>query len=96
MAFKTVEDAVQFGAETFDDAEEDARRIRKSFRDMRAVFETIRNAGHIGGLEANSLACECDELATSFEAHLWRLHEKLTRRAEALGIDLPQSRDGGR
>lgn len=88
-------EAVRLGAEIFADAEAKAAKIRKAFRQLRDMFETIRDEGHIGGLECGAMACECDALATRFEADVWALHSKLTKRAQELGIDLPL-RDGGR
>lgn len=90
-----VVDGIQFGADAFAEAEDAAKRNRKAGREMRQMFEAIRDAGKIGGLEAGSLACEVDAMFTRHEAEIWTMHAKLTKRAQELGIDLPQ-RDGGR
>lgn len=91
----TVEEAVAKGAEIFDGAEQRAHWIKRQFRDLREVFEAIRDGGHIGGLETQALAGEADALATDFEAAVYRMHAALTKRADELGIDLPAPRSGG-
>ena len=90
-----VSEAVAQGAATFADAEDSARKIKKTFRDLRSVFEAIRDGGHIGSLECQALSGDADALATKFEADVWAMHAHLTRRCEALGIELPQPRSGG-
>jgi hypothetical protein len=92
----TVEEAVAKGADTFAQAEQRAHWIKKNFRDLREVFEAIRDGGMIGGLETQALASEADALATVFEADIYRLHAELTARAKELGIDLPSIESGGR
>lgn len=92
----TVEEAVELGATTFANAETAAKEIRKTFRDLKPVFETIRDAGHIGGLESLALTTRCDALATQFVADLYDLHAELTEKAKAAGIDLPVIASGGR
>lgn len=88
-------EAVRKGADIFDGAEKKARTIKNQFRQLRKVFEAVRDEGYIGALECQAVASECDVLATEFEAKIWAMHRKLTVRAQELGIDLPQ-RDGGR
>lgn len=92
----SVETAIQDGANIFEDAEKMARTIKENMRRFRKTVEEVRNAGHIGGLEAQAIAGEADALATKFEADLYALHSRLTVRAQELGIDLPQPRSGGR
>lgn len=91
----TTEEAVAKGASIFEEAEQRAHWIKRNFRDLRDVFEAIRDGGHIGGLETQALASEADALATQFEASVYRLHANLTARAKELGIDLPAPRSGG-
>lgn len=90
-----VAEAVAKGAEIFEGAEQRAHWIKKNFRDLREVFEAVRDGGHLGGLETQALATEADALATDFESQVYAMHAGLTERAKALGIDLPQ-RSGGR
>ncbi len=92
----TVEEAVAKGAEIFAEAEQRAHWIRKNFRDLREVFEAVRDGGHLGGLETQALAAQADALATSFEAQLYTMHADLTRRAQEAGVDLLAPRSGGR
>lgn len=87
--------AVEKGANIFADAEDAAQRITDDFRDLSEIFESINEAGHIGGLEARALTLECQALALQFKADVYALHARLVKRAQELGIDLPQ-RDGGR
>lgn len=91
-----VQQAVAEGAEIFADVEAQARAIKMRMRGLRKVFEAIRDTGAAGSLETQESACECDALATQFEADVWALHRKLTLSAQAKGIDLPATRDGGR
>lgn len=91
----TVEEAVAKGADIFEKAEASAHKIKKGFRDLREVFETIRDAGHLGGLETQALSAEADALATQFEASIYRMHAHLTKRAQDIGIDLPAPRSSG-
>lgn len=91
-----VQQAVAEGAEIFAEAEARARSIKMRMRGMRKVIEALRDAGVVGSLEAQEAACECDALATQFEADLWALHRKFTLSAQDKGIDLPATRDGGR
>jgi hypothetical protein len=91
----SVEEAVAKGAEIFEGAEQRAHWIKKNFRDLREVFEAVRDGGHLGGLETQAMATEADALATQFEADVYSMHALLTERAKELGIDLPQ-RSGGR
>ncbi len=93
--FTSIAEGVQFGADAFERAEKAAARSRKDGRDMRGMFEIIRDEGVMGGLEAGALACEVDEMFTRHEAEIWAMHSRLTKKAQELGIDLPQ-RDGGR
>lgn len=88
--------SVKRGAEIFEKAEESARHIKAEFRELRKVFASIRDEGHIGGLECEALSGEADALATKFEADLYAMHSRLTKRAQELGIDLPAPRSGGR
>lgn len=90
----TVEEAVAQGASAFEYAETKARKIKAEMRGLRDVFKTIRDAGLIGGLEAEALAGRCDALATQFEANLYSLHSDLTKRCQELGIDLPSPPSG--
>lgn len=91
----STKEAVAKGAEIFAEAEQRAHWIKRNFRDLREVFEAVRDGGHIGGIETQALAAEVDALATQFEADVYRLHAALTRRAADLGIDLPAPRSGG-
>lgn len=91
-----VQQAVEKGAAIFADVEGQARAIKMQMRELRKVFEAIRDAGAAGALETQEAACEADALATRFEADVWALHCKLTLSAQAKGIDLPATRDGGR
>lgn len=90
-----VAEAVARGAEIFEGAELRAHWIKRHFRDMREVFEAIRDGGVIGGLECQALAGEVDTLATKFEADVYAIHARLTARAKDLGVDLPAPRSGG-
>lgn len=90
------EEAVVVGAASFEKAESYAKEIKADFRDMRTVFEAIRDEFHIGGLEAQALAGRVDALITQFEADLYVEHSYLTELAKAKGIDLPQPKSGGR
>lgn len=92
----TVEEAVALIAEAFADAETKAKAIKHDFRATKEAFETIRDAGHIGGLEAQSYTRGLDKLATGFEADLFGLHAMLTEKAKAASIDLPSIASGGR
>lgn len=92
----TVEEAVEQGAITFAEAETAAKLIRKNFRDLKEVFETVRDAGHIGGIECASLTARCDALATQFVSDIYELHFELVEAAKAAGIDLPAIESGGR
>ncbi len=92
----TLEEAVAKGAEIFAEAEQRAHWIKKNFRELREVFEVVRDAGHLGGLETQALASQADALATSFEAEIYTMHADLTKRAKDAGIDLPAPRSGGR
>lgn len=91
-----VQQAVAAGAAIFEDVEGQARAIKMRMRELRKVFEAIRDAGVAGSLETQEAATACDALATQFEADVWALHRKLTLSAQAKGIDLPQTRSGGR
>lgn len=90
-----VSEAVGLGAEVFADAESKARKIKERFRELRKVFEAVRDAGHIGALECQELASDLDAFATAFEAGVWARHSRLTRRCQELRIDLPQPKSGG-
>lgn len=92
----TVEEAVEQGATTFAEAETAAKTIRKAFRDLKPVFETIRDAGLIGGIECAALIARCDALPTQFVADLYELHFELVEQAKTAGIDLPAIESGGR
>lgn len=92
----TVEEAVAAGAAAFADAETKAKTIRHAFRDLKEVFETVRDGALIGGIECAALAAECDAVATQFVSDLYTLHLGLTNRAKELGIDLPSIESGGR
>lgn len=92
----SVEQAVQDGAAIFAKAEDRARQTKTAFRKLRKLLETVRDARIIGALECQAIACEADAVATRFEADIWAMHRQLTLRAQELGIDLPQTRDGGR
>jgi len=96
LTMAEIQDMVHEGAGIFEASEDAAREIKQKFRKLRKMFETIRDGGVIGALECQALSCECDALATDFEAKIWSLHSRLTKRAQELGIDLPQTRDGGR
>lgn len=89
-------EAVAKAAEIFDKAEQRARTTKTQFRQLRKLFEVIRDDGHVGGLECQAVAGKCDALVTKFEADIWALHRELTVRARDLGIDIPSTlRDGG-
>lgn len=88
-------EAVQELADLFAELEAHAIKAKARARGSRKCFEAIRDEGHIGDLECQSLASQFDKLATDHEAALWAMHSDLTKRAKELGIDLPQ-RDGGR
>lgn len=90
-----VSEAVEKGAEIFANAERRARKTKEEFRELRAVFEAVRDAGHIGALECQELASDLDAFATAFEAGVWARHSRLTKRCRELGIDLPETLDGG-
>lgn len=92
----TVEEAVEAGATAFADAETKAKSIKHAFRDLKEVFETVRDGGHIGGIECLALTAQCDALATNFLADLYSLHYDLVERAKSAGIDLPSIESGGR
>lgn len=92
----TVEEAVEAGALAFASAESAAQDIKYAFRDLKEVFEVIRDGAYIGGIECMALAAEADALATIFYADLTALHLRLTNRAKELGIDLPSIESGGR
>lgn len=89
-----VEQAVTRGAEIFEGAELAARGVKENFRGLRDVFMVINGAGKIGSLEMQALSSEADMIATEFEAKVWAMHQKLTKRAQELGIDLPMPRSG--
>lgn len=91
----TVEEAVAKGAEIFDGAEERAKWVRKNFRDLKEVFETVRDGGFLGGIETQALVSEADALATQFVADVYALHARLTEKAKEAGIDLPAPMSGG-
>lgn len=93
--FNTVEEAVAAGAEVMADMEEMAAKARKKAKIVREAVETVHNAGKIGRLENAGLSMEIEALTKSFEADLFAFHSKVTLRCQALGIDLPQARDGG-
>lgn len=91
----SVTEAVQQIADTFAELEEAVRTGKKGFRSFGSPLAVIRDAGHLGGLDAQAMTCEADALVTQFEASLLRMHADWTERAKAAGIDLPQ-RSGGR
>lgn len=92
----TTQDAVQAGAAIFADVEAKARSVKDQFRSLRKILETINANGDSGALDTQAFAAEADALATQFEADIWDMHRRMTRKAEELGIDLPALREGGR
>ena len=69
-----IEDAVQQGSDIFADAESAAMGIVTSFRALRPIFETVRDAGpqangkYLGSITCARLASRADALATNFLA----------------------------
>jgi rRNA maturation endonuclease Nob1 len=91
----TVNEAVDKGAEIFADMEAKAKEIKQRSRELREVFETIRDAGLIGNLETTAITMEAEALTKKFEADLYVFHSQLTQRCKALGIDVPTIMGGG-
>ena len=91
MAYET---SVAGGAEAFA-AFEQAIREFKTF-DMRGFLAELYKGGVIGFLEYQTRAAAFEATLSDFEARTFRMHSDLTTRAQELGIDLPQPRDGSR
>lgn len=95
-SYTTLEEAVEAGAEAFANAEADLVTHRAVFRDLKDVFEKVRDEAYIGGIECLALSAECDEVITTALSKVLALHLRLTNRAKELGIDLPSIESGGR
>ncbi len=108
----TLEEAMEAGAATFDAAEQRAKEIRnlamitrQEFADLKEVFQAVRDAGHLGGIECAAIIAKCNALAATSEANaiqhiadVYSVHADLTDRAKEEGIDdlLPAPASGGR
>ena len=98
-----IEDAVQQGSDIFADAESAAMGIVTSFRALRPIFETVRDAGpqengkYLGSITCARLASRADALATNFLADIFALHDQIVELAKEIGIEdlIPEQRDGG-
>lgn len=89
----TIQEQVAAGAEAFADYE-NAIIDFKNF-DMRGLLETLFRQRKIGFLEYQSRSAAFEAMLSSHEAETYAMHAELTKRAQALGVDLPQPRGGG-
>lgn len=94
------QEAVAAGRDLLLAAKRDAAAIAERWPEMKAVLEAVRNEGHIGPQECDSLVHEYKDILTGFVTKLRVYHSKLTLRCEDKGIDIPdeagvQPRSGG-
>lgn len=94
---------VEKGAGIFAELEVSAKRDLDNARELDDVYEAIQALGIISAFECRALKLETRALFTSHQAAIWALHNRLVRRCDDLGIDvppatsseLPQPMDGG-
>jgi hypothetical protein len=92
-----VNEAVAQGADIFANAEESIDAIAASFgKPLHEVFATVRDAGHIGGIETQAYSARAAAMVATFKANVLQFHFELTEIAKEQGIDLPAPRSGGR
>ena len=77
------------------ESEQRAAAIRVRLRGLKDEFEEIHANGDAGYLATKGFATELDALATTFEAELFDIHQRMTIYAQSRGIDLPSPLSGG-
>lgn len=92
-----VNEAVAQGAEIFANVEQMIDEIESAFgKPLYDVFATVRDAGHIGGIETQAYSARAAAMAADFKAKVLQFHFELVEIAKEQGIDLPAPRSGGR
>jgi hypothetical protein len=88
-------EAVDNGVAIFAVLEAKAQECVDAAEGFVAVFETIRDDGHISNFECKALKLEAKAIVTNFKAAVYAFHAKTTQRAQLKGIDVPQVLGGG-
>lgn len=95
---------VEQGAAIFAELEASAKSAINTAKPLDDVYDAIRDLGIISPFECRALKLETRALFTGHQAAIWALHNRLVRRCDDLGIDvppaagdpdLPQPLDGG-
>ena len=94
---------VEKGAAIFANLEEVAKGEIGEAKGLEAVYDAICDLGIIKPFECRALKLETRALFTGHQAAIWALHNRLVRRCDDFGIDvppannpdLPQPMDGG-
>jgi hypothetical protein len=89
----TIAEQVGAAAEAFADYEEAIQAFKKT--GVRALCAELFKTGQIGFLEYQRTAAAFEAMVSEHEAQTYAMHAELTKRAQELGIDLPQTRGGG-
>lgn len=80
-------------AEAFADYEEAIQTFQKA--EMRRLCQIVTVNTSMGYLESDRIASDFESMVARHRAETFAMHEALTKRAQELGIDLPQTRGGG-
>lgn len=97
----SVETHVSRAAALMADAESAILDVQSALLKLPEVFASIHGSGveGLGYLETAETSAEAKALAgvaADLEAGIFKFHRDLTKRAQELGIDLPQTRSGVR
>lgn len=80
---------VELGAAIFAQLEVNAKDDLDNAKDLDGVFDGIQKLGIISPFECRALKLETRALFTGHQAAIWALHNRLVRRCDDLGIDVP-------
>jgi hypothetical protein len=80
---------IEKGAEIFAELEASAKEDIDLAKGLIAVYEAIRDLDIIKPFECKALKMETRALFASHEAAIWALHNRLVRRCDDFGIDVP-------
>lgn len=84
---------VEQGAAIFAELEAAAKVEIDTAKPLDGVFEAIRDLGIISPFECRALKLEARAIFTNHQAAIWALHNRLVRRCDDLGIDVPPPAD---
>lgn len=84
---------VELGAEIFADLETSAKADIDLAKGLEGVYDAIQKLGIISPFECRALKLETRALFTGHQAAIWALHNRLVRRCDDLGIDVPPPAD---